>query len=165
MVYSAFSVPWSKSHNCCVNVNLWLPTVRCLQAYLLTIFIRFLFLTTYSSLDTHRHFKVLSLHHVCVLRRSILLVCFSALLYVWKQMWLKEEIGYKAYLANSKIGATVLLKCACILPQAFIFAILYYKTYSHDTVAMLVLSTGEYCLTSSPFQWPRAEFIVALSLF
>jgi len=66
-------------------------------------------------------------------------------------MWLKEEISYKAYLANSKISATV-LKCACILPQVFLFAILYYETYSHDIVAMLVLSTSEYCLTSSLFQ-------------
>lgn len=80
-------------------------------------------------------------------------------------MWLKEEIDYKAYLANSKIGATVVGQCAYILPQAFIFAILSDKISSHDIVAMLVLSTSEYCLTSSPFQWPRAEFIVALSLF
>lgn len=68
-----------------------------------------------------------------------------------KTVWLKEEIGCKAYLANSEISATVLLKRACILPQAFIFALLHYKTYSRDIVAMLVLSTSEYCLTSSPF--------------
>lgn len=67
-------------------------------------------------------------------------------------MGLKEEIGYKAYLADSKISATVLLKCACILPQAFMLLILYYEACSRGVVAMLVPSTSECCLASSPFQ-------------
>lgn len=50
------------------------------------------------------------------------------------------------------MSAAVLLKRACILPQAFIFDLLYYETDSHDIVTMLVLSTSGYCLTSSLFQ-------------